>query len=119
MVASSFLLRLVEVWYCYSSMLIGHINCSVVTLSKPNPPKVVMECLEAFRYSLSHPQNVKHPVVSLGVHTRCFFDVVCHCFKPVPEAQPELEHKLSMPCGEEDAHLSFCLSKLRHSVGCT
>ena len=28
-----------------------------------------MERSEAFRYSSCHPQNVKHPVVSLGVHT--------------------------------------------------
>ena len=35
-----------------------------------------MEHLKASRYGSSHPQNVEHPVVSLGVHARCFFDVI-------------------------------------------
>ena len=47
-----------------------------------------MERSKAFRYSSSHPQNVEHPVVSLGVHTRCLCNVICHCSKPVPETRP-------------------------------
>ena len=47
-----------------------------------------MERLKAFRYSSSHPQNVEHLVVSLGVHTHCLFNVICHCSKPVPETRP-------------------------------
>ena len=50
-----------------------------------------MERLKAFHYSSSHSQNVEHPVVGLGVHSHYFFDVICHCSKPVPESRPELE----------------------------
>jgi len=77
-----------------------------------------MERLKAFHYSSSHSQNVEHPVVGVGVHSHCFFDVICHCSKPVLESRPELE-PISYNCHGDAAVRHGAHHPIEHVQGFT